>query len=90
MCQINSQCDICFRLIPLLLLAVTLASSQQESNFYRPHNIDIVLVANGHLALPFDGFKISFNTKNLPNREVHNLCQGGAKSPVETALREAC
>ena len=35
-------------------------------------------------------FKVSFKTQNLPNREVHNLCQGGAKSPVETALREAC
>ena len=56
MCQINSQYDIFFRLIPLLLLAITLASSQQVSNCYRPHNIDIVLVANGHLALPFDGF----------------------------------
>ena len=35
-------------------------------------------------------FKASFNTQNLPNRELHNFCQGGAKSPVETALREAC
>ena len=57
MCQINSQYDICFRLIPLLLLAITLASSQQVSNWCnRPYNIDIVLVANGYLALPFDGF----------------------------------
>ena len=42
--------------------------------------------------LPFllTAFKINTNTQNLPNREVHNLCQGGAKSPVETALREAC
>ena len=32
MYQINSQYDICFRLIPLLLLAITLASSQQVSN----------------------------------------------------------
>ena len=56
MYQINSQYDICFRLIPLLLLAITLASSQQVSNSYKPHNIDIVLVAYGYLALPFDGF----------------------------------
>ena len=56
MCQINSQYVICFRFIPLLLLAITLASSQQVSNCYRPHNIDIVLVANGSLALPFDDF----------------------------------
>ena len=35
-------------------------------------------------------FKVSFNTQKLPNREVHNFCQGRAKSPVETALREAC